>query len=453
MAHDSRTGCSVGSGRSVGLASGSGRLAGRLVSDRLAFWARLALVVLLGLLAGLGVAWVSARRPEWRPVAVFALVGSAGLVLLVRRYWPQWLWRYTGFVLLGLGWLTVRRWGVFLGWEVFLASAMLYGLGLGVWDAVRERQGCGVGCFARSPDGCGPECGMRGKRYVSDARAAGSVNYCAKCLAGEACGCDGQPSTDSEQVSTSPDNRNASVAELAEAEHRLRVSRRRLELLRPLSEESNRITDEILRLYKLSDEELLREVGLPTCDTHLASLIGSVEPVKPTGPWLLSPEPRPAIRQHKPSGEPVVHFDSDGQQRQLAERLVECFYGLTVEERRKLLASWPTLDRSTQPIQNSDENPSELDATAGPNVSGQLDLPFGDAAQQRQQIQAALRQGDQDIAANHGHDLGEVLADLDGKPSQAQPPAWQKPILARLDDFQAPPRSPIVSSPATKPAT
>jgi len=76
-----------------------------------------------------------------------------------------------------------------------------------------------------------------------------------------------------------------------------------------------------------------------------------------------------------------------------------------------------------------------------------------------QQIQAALRQGDQDIAANHGHDLGEVLADLDGKPSPAQPPsfvwsfAWQKPILARPDDFQAPPRSPIVSSPAPKPAT
>jgi hypothetical protein len=37
-----------------------------------------------------------------------------------------------------------------------------------------------------------------------------------------------------------------------------------------------------------------------------------------------------------------------------------------------------------------------------------------------QHSSASKSKGDQDIAANHGHDLGEVLADLDGKPSQVQ---------------------------------
>lgn len=485
MAHDSRTGCSVGrsagggfSGRSAssgrsGLVSGSGRLA---------FWARLALVVLLGLLAGLGVAWVSARRPEWRPVAVFALVGFGFGVVVVRRWWPRWLRHYAGIAVLGLSELVARRYGGSLGWEVFLASAMLYGLGLGVWDAVRgSAGGASRKCF-HAASGCG---------------CVGSVG--------------GHPG--SEQVSTSPDNRNASVAELAEAEHRLRVSRRRLELLRPLSEESNRITDEILRLYKLSDEEVLREVGLPRASlatirelreklldlqTEAQLLATANQRVRfwtqkaeaaeaELAKWRSGALRLATWKSHTDDGhrkvdrgtedgqrqeagqegggsasesEPrAVHIEMpkldcpDGRQRQLAQRLAECLHSLTAEERRGLwvdlgnLASWPASaavtqpvgncwcgaekrcptyydcpasDEPAQPVQNSDENPSELDATAGPNVSGQLDLPFSDAAQQRQQIQAVLRQGDQDIAANRGHDLGEVLADLDGKPSLAQ---------------------------------
>ena len=110
---------------------------------------------------------------------------------------------------------------------------------------------------------------------------------------------------------------------------------------------------------------------------------------------------------------------SDTRPKRLLARL-ESGEVLTDDERRELFASWPTSATVPPPVPHSDENPSELDATAGPNISGQLDLPFGDAAQQRQQIQAALRQGDRDIAANRGHDLSEVLADLDGKSSAQQ---------------------------------
>lgn len=393
MAHDSRTGCSGGrlAGGSAGRVSASSGRSGLASAGRLAFWARFALVVLLGLLAGLGVAWVSARRLEWRLVAVFALIGFGFGVVVVRRWWPRWLRHYAGIAVLGLGELVARRYGGSLGWEVFLASAMLYGLGLGVWDAVRERRGCGVGCFARSPDGCGPECGMRGRRYVSDAGAVGS-----------------------EQVSTAPDNRNASVAELAEAEHRLRVSRRRLELLRPLSEESNRITDEILRLYKLSNEEVLREVGLPR-KSHTDERRGTED------------------GQSQMAGQVGEGSASDTRSKRLMARLASGEV-LINDERRELLTSWPTSTTAPQPVLNSDENPSELDATAGPNVSGQLDLPLwatptawqqatsdNPSVTETAQIQAVLRQGDQDIAANRGHDLDEVLADLDGKPSPAQP--------------------------------
>jgi hypothetical protein len=317
------------------------------------------------------------------------------------------------------------------------------------------------------------------------------------------------------------DDRNASVAELAEAEHRLRVSRRRLELLRPLSEESNRITDEILRLYKLSDEEVLREVGLPRAS--LATIRELREKLETGHVWcekldeaarkaearanaaeaelakwrsgaLRLATRSPTDDEHRKvdrgtedeqrqaagqagggfaPGEPrAVHDEmpkldySEAELLCLAKALISyrprglsqtelqnaaAKAGISLESAEQFVreweATWPTIrqtkppvgncwcgaeqrcptyydcpasDEPAQPVQNSDENPSELDATAGPNVSGQLDLPFSDAAQQRQQIQAALRQGDQDIAANHGHDLGEVLADLDGKPSQVQ---------------------------------
>jgi hypothetical protein len=259
----------------------------------------------------------------------------------------------------------------------------------------------------------------------------------------------------------------------------VRVSRRRLELLRPLSEESNRITDEILRLYKLSDEELLREVGLPraslatirelrekleTAEAKLAELHGHIRETdeclnlavadmhnalanrdremaranaaeaelakwrsgalrlatrSPTDDEHRKVDRGTEDEQRQAAGQAGGGFASNTRPKRLIARL-ESGEILTDDERRELLASWPTSATTPQPVQNSDENPSELDATAGPNVSGQLDLSFSGAAQQRQQIQAALRQGDQDIAANHGHDLGEVLADLDGKPSQVQ---------------------------------
>jgi hypothetical protein len=57
------------------------------------------------------------------------------------------------------------------------------------------------------------------------------------------------------------------------------------------------------------------------------------------------------------------------------------------------------------------------------------------------------------FTAADGVDFLPLMSTYATAPIAAVPPAWQKPILARLDDFQAPPRSPIVSSPATKPAT
>jgi len=79
---------------------------------------------------------------------------------------------------------------------------------------------------------------------------------------------------------------------------------------------------------------------------------------------------------------------------------------------------------------------------------------FAEAVKRWLQLDELAMKGPREAVARRLTELSEemVLADLDGKPSPEQP-AWQKPILARPDDFQAPPRSPIVSIPAPKPAT